>query len=152
MVIIIMLSHFQSLQHDIATHEPEFQSLLVEAQQLFLGPKEEQQFLQDVISAIRVSCPSVMNERPGQEELSHRLSQDESRINSLKEAMLERTALLLAIQERAVKFEALIGGLLPWLKEHQDNIADQLDITDPTCCILQSQFDLCKVSVLFIWF
>ena len=134
------------MQHEILIHEPEFQSLLVEAQQLFTGPKEEKLFLQDVMSAIHVSCHSVMNERPGQEELAHQLAQDELKMNSLKEAMLERAALLLAIQERAVKFEALIGGLLPWLKEHQDSIANQLDITDPTCCILQEQLDLCKVS------
>ena len=137
---------FQSLQLDITNHEPEFQSLEIEAQQLFTGPKEEHEFVQDLLSSLAIADSFSVSERPGQKDVEQQLADDKLRLDALKETVGERVALLSALHERAVKFEALISGLLPWLQEHQSKGTSQLAITEPTSCVLQEQLDLCKVG------
>ena len=81
----------------------------------------------------------------GQLELQERLGDYQKRLDNLKKKIQSLLSTLKALNDKTTSFNKLLNQLLPWLQDQQLMVTEELQLTDPSYQVLQSQRAKCQV-------
>ena len=134
------------MQQDVRDHEPEFDSLKREIQELSRGPAAESAYGDKVSALDQEGCPVGRDlPRPGQKEQDDIISDYEKRLEAVKGLLDNQAASLTAQLIKGEELELLTSDLSAWLDEVETGL-DDFKIRDPKSEVIASQQQRCQVN------
>ena len=136
----------QALQQAIQDHEPELTSLQKESQTLCQGPPAEANYISKLTDAGTPPSGDGTAPRPGQILMEETLEDFRRRLEALKRLLADSAVGLSSQLEKAQEFQDVLGGLLAWVAETEQQL-NELRVMDVSSAIIESQLEKCQVSV-----